>query len=267
MGAYGGLGVGCQGDVARAIRHEYASGRATAITEHAMRIQEPDTDRFAATIHSIYLKIFEGRSFIPRKTIRSVMSELMYADEAAWRVIGVTRAALDRLHRGEKRGFQRAHIVSRAEMVDAIIERPSPMTRSELFEYWQSKDLTVLALRSENRREIAEGWIAFENDDARYFRRRGIGFTHGDLEAGLVQRLMSIEIAFEEIVGRLGQVPTDAREPEEARELFASIRRGDGKFNEAVAAAMWHCQLSSHQICELIRDMPEAQPHLTPREK
>lgn len=55
-------------------------------------------------------------------------------------------------------------------------------------------------------------------------------------------------------VQRMGPAPEEPRPKSEAREIFANVRQGDGKYDEAIAAVMWHCGLTAAAAEEAIGD-------------
>ncbi len=151
----------------------------------------------ADTTYQVYLRLHAARDAFPEKTLRVVMSELMYSEAYAWRAVGITRAALEIYHRaGRKRvqGIERAHLTDRAVMVRHILDREVPLSRGELFTYWRETDRVVIAERRENRSSNLGDWISFDNDDARLFPPLNIGFSYRDrIEGELVRALMERE--------------------------------------------------------------------------
>lgn len=55
-------------------------------------------------------------------------------------------------------------------------------------------------------------------------------------------------------VERMGPPPQPPRPTSEARDIFATVRQGDGKYDEAIAAVMWHCGLSAEEAETSIGD-------------
>ncbi len=124
------------------------------------------------------------------------MTEMMYAEPFAWRAVGITTAALaayaEAGHRPIK-GVERAHLIDRAQMIAHIFDRDEPLGEGELFDYWRENDRVVIALRQENRASTLGSWIPFENPEAQYFTRLGIGFLYRPaVEGALTLRLASI---------------------------------------------------------------------------
>lgn len=149
-------------------------------------------ERKSAT-YMIYLKLHATRHAFPAKTLRTVMSELMYAEPFAWRAVGITRAALDAYHQAGKnrlQGIERAHLTDRFKMIQHILDRDEPLSQDGLFSFWRETDRVVIALKRENRSNSLGEWVPFENAEARYFPRLGIGFHfRHDVEGNLVRKL------------------------------------------------------------------------------
>ena len=152
------------------------------------------TKRNEAT-YAIYLKLHTAQAAYPAKTIRVVLSELMYADPSAWRAVGITRAALDAYHQaGKKRitGIERAHLTDRKEMVEHILHRDEPLSQDALFSYWRKTDRSVIALKCENSKNSLGDWLPFDNADSGYFPPAAIGFKFRHaIEGDLVRSLRS----------------------------------------------------------------------------
>lgn len=147
--------------------------------------------------HAMYLLLHAGQATYPAKTIRSVITELMYAEPFAWRAVGITRAALNMYQhagRGRIQGIERAHLTDRSKMVNYVLDREVPLSRHALFSYWQETDRVVIALKAENRSNKLGDWLPFANPEAQYFPRLGIGFdfrraVEGDLIRQLIEQI------------------------------------------------------------------------------
>ncbi|MFB2532702.1 hypothetical protein ACEYYB_12845 [Paracoccus sp. p4-l81] len=137
-----------------------------------------DDMRRAAT-YGIYRALFAARSAYPAKTLRSVLTELLYAEPLAWRVVGVTRAALAAYRDAGFRpitGIERAHLTDRHRTIAALLDGPEPLPQEALFRLWDDADRVVIALRAENRSGVLSDWLPIRPDTG-FFPRRGIGFA------------------------------------------------------------------------------------------
>ncbi|WP_299822907.1 hypothetical protein [uncultured Jannaschia sp.] len=146
------------------------------------------------------MKLHATRHAFPAKTLRTVISELMYAEPFAWRAVGITKAALDAYRQAGKnrlQGIERAHLTDRFKMIQHILDRNEPLSQDDLFSYWRKTDQVVISLRRENRSNSLGEWIPFDNNEAQYFPRLGIGFHfRHDVEGDLVRKLAE-QISYE----------------------------------------------------------------------
>lgn len=145
------------------------------------------------TTYEIYVRLHAARASYPKMALRTVISELMYAEPFAWRAVGITIAALTAYHqagRNKVQGIERAHLTDRFKMVQHILDRAEPLSHQDLFSYWHETDRVVIALRSENRSNSLGAWIPFDNDQGQLFPRLGMGFNfrHG-FEGELIHKL------------------------------------------------------------------------------
>ncbi|EKU75841.1 hypothetical protein [Sphingobium yanoikuyae] len=147
----------------------------------------------AETTYQVYLCLHGARDAYPEKTLRVVISELMYSEIYAWRAVGITRAALDIYHRAGRnrvKGIERAHLTDRAVMVRHILYREAPLPKDDLFTYWRETDRVVIAEKRENRSNTLGDWIPFDNDDARFFPPMNIGFRYRSAIEGELVRVL-----------------------------------------------------------------------------
>lgn len=158
-----------------------------------MKIEDKSATVRRDATYSIYLNLHANRHAFPAKTLRSVITELMYAEPCAWRSVGITRAALDAYTKAGKnrlQGIERAHLTDRFKMIRHILDRDEPLSHDDLFSYWRETDQVVIALKGENRSDSLGEWIPFDNAEARYFPRLGIGFNfRHDIEGDLMRTL------------------------------------------------------------------------------
>ncbi|MGZ8984552.1 MAG: hypothetical protein ACXW11_11485 [Methylotenera sp.] len=104
-------------------------------------------------IYAVYLSIFNLISSTQKKC--SILTPLLGGYETSWRVIGITKAALELLAENEYRYVKgaicRAHIVGRYETAKQIFECNAPLDLSTFFEIVWKNDRTVIATKSENK--------------------------------------------------------------------------------------------------------------------
>jgi hypothetical protein len=85
-----------------------------------------------------------------------ILTAIMSAKPFAWRVVGVTPAALKKLSELDFRyqskcGLTRAHLRPRIETVRELLGRAEPLPQIEFIEFWFTHDRTVLCAAGENR--------------------------------------------------------------------------------------------------------------------
>jgi hypothetical protein len=142
-------------------------------------------------IYRIDLELFSNKIYFNRKTIRSVITELLYSDPSAWKVTGITYAALSEYASANFRyvpGVQRAHLTDRKETVDFIFSGETPLQFEDLFSYWRQNDRCVLSTKHENMAGKLENVVRFSDDESNYFLRKGIGFEYSKDREGLFLR-------------------------------------------------------------------------------
>lgn len=122
---------------------------------------------FAQTIHPIYAVLH--REVARRGKIGNavqVLSEAAYVTPWAWRIVGITPAALGLIADNGFRatsGVHRGHFRKRADTVREALLRPEPMALAEFQKHWLDNDRTVLMTAAENRVHAVPDYIAFDN--------------------------------------------------------------------------------------------------------
>jgi hypothetical protein len=151
----------------------------------------------AHTYHSLYLAVHGAHAEAPHIWTVShctrILTSIMSAKPFAWRVVGVTEAALKKFHElnyryQSRHGLTRAHLRPRIETVRELLARSEPMSQSEFIEYWFAHDRTVLCAVGENK-TIVPQFIEIENSDGSLFSSNRIAWQHGKKERELLQTL------------------------------------------------------------------------------
>lgn len=111
-------------------------------------------------LHHDYLLICEMRSDIKHRC--RMLTELMSQYKWAWRVVGITEAALERFaqHSFKKRsrmGINRSHIIPRIDTYTRWINSPIEDVDCWWQDYIQS-DVTILSTSTENMKGITLKW-------------------------------------------------------------------------------------------------------------
>lgn len=130
-------------------------------------------------LHHDYLLITKMTVPVNRK-IR-LLSELFGETENPWRVIGITRAALNifkenGFNKVKRMGINRAHLVDRKTshkyMLENVFKEPD-----DWWEYYYENDKTILATSSENMSSSFSEIYYFENND-QLFKSSGFNWSY-----------------------------------------------------------------------------------------
>lgn len=77
----------------------------------------------------------------------------------SWRVVSISRAALDHITKtGEAKGLRRGHLLSRADRAKYLFKREEPLTPEELLSYFFEHDTVALVTQAENSKDGSEHW-------------------------------------------------------------------------------------------------------------
>lgn len=141
----------------------------------------PD-DAFAETLHQIYLVLW--RSNLPKRSKQRCFEWAADSNET-WRIVGITRDALQELMtHGKSSNLKRGHALGRAQRAAEIFERPAPMEKAALMEFFFAHDTTTLVTAQENSKEGDAHWSKpITKVPREFFRPSGISYTmnKGDL--------------------------------------------------------------------------------------
>lgn len=160
-------------------------------------MSQASTVEGAHTYHSLYLAVHAVHAEAPQIWTVShctrILTSIMSAKPFAWRVVGVTEAALKKFHELNYRyqsghRLTRAHLRPRIETVRELLNRSEPMSESEFIEYWFAHDRTVLCAVGENKTTVPQ-YIDIENSDGLLFSSNRIAWQHGKKERELLQTL------------------------------------------------------------------------------
>lgn len=105
-------------------------------------------------LYDVYLAVFKMQHEPLQRRVL-IMTNLMGGKPWSWRVVGITREALQRY---ADQGFKykagssinRSHITSRRDMYSAMLERLEPMQIDEWWAYFWEHDKTIIATGTEN---------------------------------------------------------------------------------------------------------------------
>lgn len=124
-----------------------------------------------------------------------VTTKLMSPTNLAWRVCGITEAALERfaaMNFKRKSGLkvQRAHLFNRADTTKQLVYMDTEPSAEEFIEFWEKRDRTVLCLSDQNRKILALKCFKFEEREAPQFPNLTVGYGYKDKEEGEFLRML-----------------------------------------------------------------------------
>lgn len=77
----------------------------------------------------------------------------------SWRVVSISQAAIDHIkNTGEAKGLQRGHMLSRVNRAQFLFNRDTPLTKSELLEYFFKHDTVAMVTKTENTKDGTSHW-------------------------------------------------------------------------------------------------------------
>ncbi len=151
-------------------------------------------EAYKTAFYATYKFIFNRKEFDFPKQFR-LFSALIANEPWAWRVIGITKSALDQLrvsHYANWNGIQRAHLTNRMQKARNTFFSKVIVPKESFFEKLCTDDETVLALKTENR-GIANNRtiIRFVNPRLGLFQSQARGFTfnHSEQECAYLKTL------------------------------------------------------------------------------
>ena len=132
-----------------------------------------------ADLHHDYLLITKMN--VPTKRKIRLLTELFGETENPWRVVGITKAALNIFKENEfnkikRMGINRSHIVDRKESYTYMLENVFQDSDS-WWEYYYENDKTILATSSENMSSNSSDVIEFDNNDM-LFKSSGFNWSY-----------------------------------------------------------------------------------------
>ncbi len=152
----------------------------------------------ARTIHSLYSAVHQVHKQAPtvwtEQECNRVLTAITAGKAFSWRVIGITRTALDRFAADRFRsksgqGITRAHVRSRLDTVRELLQPDKPLSERKFFETWLANDRTILCAKGENKRAVPE-YITIENEDGTLFAcQKLVGWYHRQREREFLEKL------------------------------------------------------------------------------
>jgi hypothetical protein len=131
-------------------------------------------------LHGMYVALFEAKiacpNDFPRGRLTTILTAIMGVENVGWRVVGITREALDLLSTADfvksklPRQLCRGHVVDRIHTTGLLFDRDAPLSLNDFFEAFLHGDRTVIMLNSQNNHSRPfPAYIEIENPDATLF--------------------------------------------------------------------------------------------------
>ena len=142
-----------------------------------MRLEKDSALRNA--LYGLYVALFKARLTSPDDfsdgRLTTIQTAIMGIENSGWRVIGITREALDLLATVDfnknkvPRRLCRGHIIDRIQTTRLLFVRDKPMELEEFFNVFLSNDRTVIMLNEQNRAKPIPKFIEIHNPSAELF--------------------------------------------------------------------------------------------------
>ncbi len=131
-------------------------------------------------LHGMYMALFRAKQAcpqdFPKGRLTTILTAIMGVENYGWRVVGITREALDLLATKDfkksalPRRLCRGHVVDRIVTTQLMFERDQPLKLAEFFETFLHGDRTVIMLNEQNNHARAfPKYIPIDNPDAALF--------------------------------------------------------------------------------------------------
>lgn len=143
-----------------------------------MRLATDSTLRQA--LHEMYVALFNAKRACPEDfhggRLTTIQTAIMGIENYGWRVVGITREALDLLATVDfnknklPRQLCRGHIADRIKTTRLLFEREEPMELEEFFYAFLRNDRTVIMLNKQNdHTKPFPDYIEIDNPEAALF--------------------------------------------------------------------------------------------------
>jgi len=153
------------------------------------------------TYHDLYVALHRVHKDAPDTwndvQCNYVLTSIMGGRKFAWRVVGITPAALQLWHErpdtmpgiARMAGIVRAHLTPRLETTRRLVAPTDPLSEEEFFDIWLSGNETYLCLKKENRRIAIREVIPIRNPDGDLFSSKRTHPHCGPLECEFLNKL------------------------------------------------------------------------------
>ena len=127
-----------------------------------------------------------------------MLTHLFSAHDNPWRVIGITREALNvfkdyGFQRKSKMGINRSHIFGRSETYKKMLQKKFNSCK-DWWDHYYENDKTILATSSENKKKIPFTEIFYFSEELNMFKSKGYAWEHGEKEKSVLENLYNEKI-------------------------------------------------------------------------
>ena len=139
-------------------------------TDHALR----------QALHGLYVALFNAKQVCPKDfqggRLTTILTAIMGIEDYGWRVIGITREALDLLATEDfdknklPRCLCRGHKIDRIKTAGQLFDPEKPIPIESFFDTFLHNDQTVIMLNEQNNHTMPfPKFIEIDNPDAELF--------------------------------------------------------------------------------------------------
>jgi hypothetical protein len=149
------------------------------------------------SFHKLYLAVYQAhkddKSLFTEHDCKAILSKIMGSKSFTWKVVGITKSALERLSDfkfklPKDHKLVRAHIFPQIETVRILLNKVTLFEPDEFMEFWISRDNTVICAPGENKKMIAS-WLPIPNEEGKLFscEKKIAGWHHRKPEIQFLQ--------------------------------------------------------------------------------
>ena len=159
--------------------------------------------RLRQALYGLYVALFNAKQACPEDfpsgRLTTIQTAVMGIENYGWRVVGITREALDLLATADfnknklPRALCRGHIVDRIQTTRSLFDRENPMPLEDFFDTFLHNDRTVIMLNTQNdHAKPFPAFIEIDNPDAALFPNGSlISWKHRKTEREYLRQLHS----------------------------------------------------------------------------
>ena len=152
-------------------------------------------------LHGLYVALFNARQACPKDfhggRLTTIQTAIMGIENYGWRVIGITREALDLLATADfdknklPRRLCRGHKIDRIKTAGQLFDLEKPMSIESFFDTFLHNDQTVIMLNEQNNHTTPfPEFIEIDNPDAELFPNGSLmSWKHRKKEREYLRRL------------------------------------------------------------------------------